>query len=142
MNNMTNFLKNKLNSVKNFDADDKILFIIKDIFQADCFENAVSMEKIIELMESENYKDRFKAEYYQLKNRWEKLSAKIEADDAAIAKDDNVKRQYIGYGKNADCGGVIGKPGYSLYLLTRQKRCMTEYLHILEKRAQIEKIKL
>ena len=48
MNNMTNFLKNKLNSVKNFDADDKILFIIKDIFQADCFENAVSMEQIIE----------------------------------------------------------------------------------------------
>ena len=102
----------------------------------------VSMEKIIELMQSENYKDRFKAEYYQLRNRWESLSAKIEADDAAIAKDDNVKRQYIGYGKNADCDGVIGKPGYSLYLLTRQKRCMTEYLHILEKRAEIEKIKL
>ena len=102
----------------------------------------VSMEKIIELMQSESYKDRFKAEYYQLKDRWEKLSAKIEADDAAIAKDDNVKRQYIGYGKNAYCDGVIGKPGYSLYLLTRQKRCMTEYLHILEKRAEIEKIKL
>ena len=102
----------------------------------------LTTEKIIELMQSENYKDRFRAEYYQLKDRWEKLSAKIEADDAAIAKDDNVKRQYIGYGKNADCDGVIGKPGYSLYLLARQKRCMTEYLHILEKRAEIEKIKL
>ena len=102
----------------------------------------VPMEKIIELMQSESYKDRFKAEYYQLKDRWEKLSAKIEEDDAAIAKDDCVKRQYIGYGKNADCDGVIGKPGYSLYLLARQKRCMTEYLHILEKRAEIEKIKL
>ena len=102
----------------------------------------VSMEKIIELMQSENYKDRFRAEYIQLKERLEKLSAKIEADDAAIAKDDLVKRQYIGYGKNADCDGVIGNPKYSLYLLTRQKRCMTEYLHILEKRAEIEKIKL
>lgn len=108
----------------------------------------VSMEKIIELMQSENYKDRFKAEYYQLKDRWEKLSAKIEEDDAAIAKDDCVKRQYIGYGKNADRDkrlhhdDIIGNPNYSLYLLSRQKRCMTEYLHILEKRAQIEKIKL
>ena len=102
----------------------------------------LTTERLIELMQSESYKDRFKAEYYQLKDRWEKLSAKIEADDAAIAKDDNVKRQYIGYGKNADCDGVIGNPKYSLYLLTRQKRCMTEYLHILEKRAEIEKIKL
>ena len=102
----------------------------------------VSMEKIIELMQSENYKDRFKAEYIQLKERLEKLSAKIEEDDATIPKDDLVKRQYIGYGKNADCDGVIGNPDYSLYLLTRQKRCMTEYLHILEKRAEIEKIKL
>ena len=102
----------------------------------------VSMEKIIELMQSENYKDRFRAEYIQLKERLEKLSAKIEEDDATIPKDDLVKRQYIGYGKNADCDGVIGNPKYSLYLLTRQKRCMTEYLHILEKRAEIEKIKL
>ena len=102
----------------------------------------LTTEKLIELMQSENYKDRFRAEYIQLKERLEKLSAKIEEDDAAIPKDDLVKRQYIGYGKNADCDGVIGKPGYSLYLLTRQKRCMTEYMHILEKRAQIEKIKL
>ena len=109
----------------------------------------VSMEKIIELMQSENYKDRFRAEYIQLKERLEKLSAKIEEDDATISKDDLVKRQYIGYGKNADCDKslhhddiIIGNPKYSLYLLTRQKRCMTEYLHILEKRAEIEKIKL
>ena len=102
----------------------------------------LTTEKLIELMQSENYKDRFKAEYYQLKDRWEFLSAKIEADNATIAKDDNVKRQYIGYGKNADFDGVIGNPNYSLYLLARQKRCMTEYLHILEKRAEIEKIKL
>ena len=102
----------------------------------------VSMEKIIELMQSENYKDRFRAEYIQLKERLEKLSAKIEEDDTTIPKDDLVKRQYIGYGKNADRDGVIGNPKYSLYLLARQKRCMTEYLHILEKRAEIEKIKL
>ena len=102
----------------------------------------LTTERLIELMQSESYKDRFKAEYYQLKDRWEKLSAKIEADDAAIAKDDNVKRHYIGYGKNPPCDGAIATPGSPFYLLTRQKRCMTEYLHILEKRAQIEKIKL
>ena len=109
----------------------------------------LTTERLIELMQSESYKDRFKAEYYQLKDRWEKLSAKIEADDAAIAKDDLIKRQYIGYGKNADRDKslhhddiIVGNPDYSLYLLSRQKRCMTEYLHILEKRAQIEKIKL
>ena len=109
----------------------------------------LTTERLIELMQSESYKDRFKAEYYQLKDRWEKLSAKIAEDNAIIAKDDLVKRQYIGYGKNADRGRclhhddiIIGNPNYSLYLLSRQKRCMTEYLHILEKRAQIEKIKL
>lgn len=109
----------------------------------------LTTERLIELMQSESYKDRFKAEYYQLKDRWEKLSAKIEEDDATIPKDDLVKRQYIGYGKNADRDKslhhddiVIGNPKYSLYLLSRQKRCMTEYLHILEKRAEIEKIKL
>ena len=31
----------------------------------------VSMEKIIELMQSENYKDRFKAEYFDLIKRYE-----------------------------------------------------------------------
>ena len=109
----------------------------------------VSMEKIIELMQSENYKDRFRAEYIQLKERLEKLSAKIEEDDATIPKDDLVKRQYIGYGKNADRDKslhhddiIVGNSDYFLYLLSRQKRCMTEYLHILEKRAETEKIKL
>ena len=102
----------------------------------------ITTERIIKLMQSENYKDRFKAEYYQLKDRWEKLSAKIEADNATIEKNDCVKRQFIGYGKNADDSYILGNPDYSLYLLSRQKRCMTEYLHILEKRAQIEKIKL
>ena len=101
----------------------------------------VSMEKIIELMQSENYKDRFKAEYYQLKDRLEKLSAKLEKYREEIGDNDAIKRQYVGYGKTADIG-FIGDPNPSLYLLARQKRCMTEYLHILEKRAEIEKIKL
>ena len=38
----------------------------------------VSMDRIIKLMQSDDYKDRFKAEYYQLKDRLEKLSATLE----------------------------------------------------------------
>ena len=90
----------------------------------------VSTDRIIKLMQSEDYKDRL-----------EKLSAKLEKDREEIGDDDAIKRQYIGYGKTADIG-FIGDPNPSLYLLARQKRCMTEYLHILEKRAEIEKIKL
>ena len=101
----------------------------------------VSTDRIIKLMQSEDYKDRFKAEYYQLKDRLDKLSAALEKYREEIGADDAVKRQYIGYGKTADIG-FIGDPNPSLYLLARQKRCMTEYLHILEKRAEIEKIKL
>ena len=101
----------------------------------------VSTDRIIKLMQSEDYKDRFKAEYYQLKDRLEKLSVALEKYREEIGNDDAVKRQYIGYGKTADIG-FIGDPNPPLYLLARQKRCMTEYLHILEKRAEIEKIKL
>ena len=101
----------------------------------------VSTDRIIKLMQSEDYKDRFKAEYYQLKDRLEKISAALEKYREEIGADDAIKRQYIGYGKTADIG-FIGDPNPSLYLLSRQKRCMTEYLHILEKRAEIEKIKL
>lgn len=89
----------------------------------------VSEAKIIKLMQSENYKDRFKAEYYQLKNRWEKLS--------------DILEYYKTTGKFFDSHGVeIKNDKIDIPLLTRQKRCMTEYLHILEKRAEIEKIKL
>ena len=101
----------------------------------------VTVDRIIKLMQSEDYKDRFKAEYYQLKDRLEKLSAALEKYREEIGDDDAIKRQYVGYGKTADIG-FIGDPNPSLYLLSRQKRCMTEYLHILEKRAEIEKIKL
>ena len=101
----------------------------------------VSTDRIIKLMQSEDYKDRFKAEYYQLKDRLEKISTALEKYREEIGDDDAIKRQYVGYGKTADIG-FIGDPNPSLYLLARQKRCMTEYLHILEKRAEIEKIKL
>lgn len=80
MNTMSDFLKNKLNSVKNFDADDKILFIIKDIFQANSSENAVSMEQIIEkAIELGLTKDYFSDKWEGYKNGdhtwWVKIAA-------------------------------------------------------------------
>lgn len=81
----------------------------------------ITTERLIKLMQSDNYKDRFKAEYYQLRDRWEKLSEMLE--------------KY----KN---GTLEFTPNCPIDILSRQKRCMTEYLHILEKRAEIEKIKL
>lgn len=81
----------------------------------------VTDEKIIKLMQSDNYKDRFKAEYYQLRDQWEKLSEMLE-------KHKNGTLEFV--------------PICPIAILSRQKRCMTEYLHILERRANIEKIKL
>lgn len=81
------------------------------------------------LMESLNYKERFIAEYWQTKLRYEKLKAfcnKIEA--AQIGHNTNTMEEPI-----HDCP-------YSL--LREQQHVMGEYLHILEIRAVIEGINL
>jgi len=41
----------------------------------------MELKDTIELMQSEDYKDRFKAEYYQIKIRLEKLEAMLEKWD-------------------------------------------------------------
>ena len=72
------------------------------------------------LMESIDYKDRFKAEYYQTKIRYEKLkklNTKIEAGQLV----------------------VHGRPEY---ILRDQQKHMGEYLHDLELRAEIEGVEL
>lgn len=82
-------------------------------------------------MKSVDYKERFKAEYFQLKIRYEKLKAfntKIEAAErwAFCTKQPSQAPEH-------DC---------PLELLREQQRTMEEYLHILEIRAEIEKIDL
>lgn len=77
------------------------------------------------LMSSEDYKDRFKAEYYQTKIRYEKLKAfnnKIEASQFMGAK-----------GPVHDCPE---------HFLRQQQSAMGNYLHYLEVRAVIEEIEL
>ena len=73
------------------------------------------------LMESEYYKDRFQAEYYQTKIRYNKLHAMTVKYEA---------------------GTLNFEPSCPLELLLKQKKSMGEYLHALEVRAEIEHIDL
>lgn len=91
----------------------------------------MELKNTIKLMENKDYKDRFKAEYYQTKIRYEKLkklNTKIEAFNSMnFDQRLNVKEPLH------DCPSLI---------LKNQQRVMGEYLHILEIRAEIEKIEL
>ena len=92
------------------------------------------------LMNSLNYKDRFKAEYIQTKIRYEKLKAfntKIEAANVT---------QYCGepISPGPDTRKRVEMPKHDCpdHLLREQQRIMGEYLHILEVRALIEGVEL
>lgn len=73
------------------------------------------------LMVSDDYKDRFKAEYYQTKIRYDKLHKMLVKYDAGILE---------------------FKPSCSIELLRSQCSHMGTYLYDLEVRAEIEKIEL
>lgn len=79
------------------------------------------LKDTVAMMNSEDYKERFRAEYFQTKIRYEKLHAMT-----------------IKY----EAGTLNFTPSCSLELLNGQKRHMGNYLHCLEVRAEIEKIDL
>jgi hypothetical protein len=81
----------------------------------------MELKDTIELMNSSDYKERFKAEYYQTKIRYNKLHAMT-----------------IKY----EAGTLNFTPTCPLELLLSQKRHMGEYLHDLEVRAELEGIEL
>ena len=81
----------------------------------------MELKDTIELMNSENYKDRFKAEYYQPKIRYEKLRKMLIKHSA---------------------GTLEFTPTCSIVTLENQKRYMGEYLKTLEIRAEMEGIEL
>ena len=79
------------------------------------------LSETVEMMNSADYKERFKAEYLQTKIRYEKLhemTIKYEAETLNFT------------------------PSCSLNRLNTQKSHMGQYLHCLEVRAQIENIDL
>lgn len=84
----------------------------------------------VELMKSEDYSDRFVAEYIQTKIRYEQLkdfNTKIEASVRTRGLDNGVEEPLH------DCPAG---------LLREQQAAMGEYLHLLEVRAKIEDIDL
>lgn len=81
----------------------------------------MELKDTVDLMNSENYNDRLKAEYFQTKIRYDKLHKML------------VKRA---------AGTLDFEPKCSVALLTEQKRYMSEYLRVLETRAEIEGISL
>lgn len=91
----------------------------------------MELNNTVELMNSSDYKDRFKAEYYQTKIRYEKLkkfNTKIEAAYATCMTENKEVEM-----PKHDCPDSV---------LNDQQRAMGQYLHILELRAEIEGIEL
>ncbi len=87
----------------------------------------ICLKETQELMMSKDYRERFIAEYWQNKIRYEKLkSFNIKIEAAQLCPEDIREPIY-------DCPND---------LLKEQQRIMGEYLHILELRAYIEEIDL
>ena len=78
-----------------------------------------NLNETVELMTSSDYKDRFKAEYWQTKMRFDALRKTIVKLDAGTLK------------LNTD-----------IRLLREQLGAMESYIYVLEVRAEIEKIEL
>lgn len=81
----------------------------------------MELKDTIEMMNSSDYKERFKAEYHQTKIRYEKLHKMVVKYEA---------------------GTLNFTPKCSLELLKEQKKHMGLYLNCLEIRAEIEGIEL
>lgn len=81
----------------------------------------MELKDTIEMMNSNDYKERFKAEYHQTKIRYDKL-------DAMTVK--------------YEAGTLSFTPTCSLELLKDQKKHMGNYIRCLKIRAEIEGIEL
>lgn len=81
----------------------------------------MELKDTIQLMQSEDYQERFKAEYYQIKIRYDKLKAML---------------------KKWDKGELTFTPISTRVVYELQKKAMLDYLSTLETRASMEKIEL
>ena len=94
------------------------------------------LKDTVERMLSNDYKDRFRAEYEHVKIRYVKLASFINRIEAVqeVNSDYEIKRRGITFDEpKHDC---------PLSLLKRQLKVMDEYLKVLEIRATIENIRL
>lgn len=100
----------------------------------------MELKETIGLMASVDYKDRFKAEYWQLKIRCDKLKAILLKWEVF---DNKRNRYYAMPSLMPTLEKTLGfEPSCSYRLLSEQLKCMEEYLHCLEVRAVIEDIDL
>ncbi len=81
----------------------------------------MELKDTIELMTSDNFKDRFKAEYYQTKIRYDKLHIMVVKMEA---------------------GTLEFEPTCTINFFKDQLAAMGKYLYMLEVRAQIEGVEL
>lgn len=81
----------------------------------------MKLNETVEMMNSQDFKERFKAEYLQLKIRMEGLSSML---------------------KKYKEGTLPFKPKCSYEVLYKQLVYMEDYLNVLKERAEIENIEL
>lgn len=81
----------------------------------------MELSNTIKMMESENYKERFAAEYYQLVIRYKKLKKMLDSWDS---------------------GTLDFVPSCPRSIYNMQIKAMTDYIAVLEARAAIEGIAL
>lgn len=108
--------KNTTELIKCLEAEDTVKEL--DI------EAITNLEDTITLMKSANYKERFRAEYWQTKIRYERLKDFCTEIEASFYSDRVAEPKH-------DC---------PYETLRSQQSAMGEYLHILELRAKIENI--
>ena len=106
----------KTGYIKSNGADD---YFVKSTYKGE--NKIMTLKDTVEMMNSDDYKERFKAEYLQAKIRYDKLDAMT-----------------IKY----EAGTLNFTPSCSLELLKEQKKYMGNYIRTLKIRAEIEKIEL
>ena len=121
---------NKIRNQKSFEIKQEVLNVYPSSIEIRKIKekkekNNMELKETVELMNSEDYKERFVAEYHQVKIRYEKLKNfcnKIEVEEML--------------------GKEVTKHDCPLELLREQQKYMGLYLSVLEKRALIENVEL
>lgn len=119
-----------------FFTDNKQHYLIMQEVARRCVDDKATpydLAGTVDLMCSDDYKNRFRAEYYQTKIRYERL------------KRFNTEIEAARYGRHNPFGELECKmPKHDCPddLLLEQQRVMGNYLHLLELRAEIEGIEL
>ena len=103
----------------------------------------MELKDTVNLMLSEDFKDRLKAEYFQLENRYKKLNEYItfHNNDNQLKKDrekgkitDNLTKEMIAH---SPCVDKSIKDEKYFNLLTEQSYIMGTYLNILQQRLEL-----